>query len=117
MQPSGSLWLVVGDLPQQGVAVGSLEYRSQRQQFIKSGAERVNIAAVIDHTAANQDLFGAGVTERANQFARACEPRVAGHLSETEVRNPDAAMRVEQQVGGLDVAMDDSDRMGVFQRQ
>ena len=81
--------LVVGDLPQQFVAVASLEDGPQRQQLIEGGPQRVNVAAVVHHAVPRQDLLGAGVAERAEQFAGHGEPGVAGHLCQTEVGDPE----------------------------
>ena len=89
---------------------------SQRQQLVQRRPQRVDVGAVVDHHALGQRLLGAHVAQRADQVAGHRQPRVALHLGQAEVRHPQAAGRVHQQVGRLDVAVDDAQLVGVVQR-
>ena len=63
-----------------------------------------------------QRLLGAHVPERADHVAGAREAEVAGESGQAEVGDPDRAVGVDQEVGRLDVAMEDTQAMGVVQR-
>jgi hypothetical protein len=56
-------------------------------------------------------LFGAHVSQCSQQIAGARQPAVGLKLRETEIGNPNLAKAIEQQVAGLDVAMNDSELM------
>ena len=117
LQGTGGRGLVVGDLPDQGVAIAPVEGGSEREQLVERGAERIDVAAVIDDPAPGEDLLGAGVAQRAEHLARDREPDVPRDLGQAEVGDPELTAEVQQQVPRLDVAMHDPRLVGVLQRQ
>ena len=52
----------------------------------------------------------------AEHVARLRQPDVGGYLGQAEVRYLDVAVRIEQQVGRLDVAVNDARLMRIIQR-
>ena len=56
-----------------------------------------------------EGLLGAHVAERAQQVAGHGQAGVVLELGQAEVGDPEVAAVVEQQVGRLDVAVDDAD--------
>ena len=61
VQSSGRDGIVVGDLPDERVAVASLEGRAERDELVERRAQRIDVASVVDDAPAGQELFGAGV--------------------------------------------------------
>ena len=78
----------------------------QRGQLVKRDAERIDISAMIDEGEAALGLLGAHVGHRAEGLAGFGEVRAGLAAGDAEVGDPDFALFVEQQVGGLDVAVD-----------
>ena len=98
-------------------AVGD-ERRLAGQHLIAEDAERIQIAAAVDRALA-RGLLGRHVRRRADRDARRREPRVAlaDRARDTEVgHHRAAALRVDQDVVGLDVAVDDAALVGVGER-
>ena len=62
-----------------------------------------------------EGLLGAHVAQRAEQVAGHGQAGLGVELGQAEVGDPEAAAGVEQQVGRLDVAVDDAERVGVVQ--
>ena len=117
VEPPRRLRLLEGDLPQQLLAVLPVEGRPQRQQLVQRRAQRVDVGAVVDRHALGQRLLRAHVTQRAHQVARHRQAGLAVlHVGQAEVGHPQLAAPVQQQVGRLDVAMDDAQLVGVVQR-
>ncbi len=108
--------VVEGNLGQQLIAVLAVEGRPQCQQLIQGDAERVDIGAVVHLAAPGRNLLGTHVAQRAQQFARHGQAGGALEQSQAEIGDPEIAAHVEQQVGRLDVAMDDAGLMCVFER-
>ena len=104
------------DLPQERLPVGAVEDRPQRQQLVQRRAERVDVGAVVDQDALAGRLLGAHVAQRAEQVAGLRQAGVGVELGQAEVGDPDVAAAVDQQVGRLDVAVDDAELVGVLQR-
>ena len=108
---------VVGDLPDERVAIAFVERRAKRQQLVERRPERIDVAAVVDDPPAGQELLGAGVAERAEEFARDREPGIARDLGQSEVGDPELPAQVQEQVARLDVPVHDARLMGVLERQ
>ena len=112
-EPAWRRRLILGNLPQQGASIGARERRRQREQFVERQTKRINVGAVIDQHRFAQGLLGAHVAERADHVAGGRQ--VGPHLGagQAEIRDPEVAGRVEQEVARLDVSMHDSLRVSV----
>jgi hypothetical protein len=108
--------LLEGDLPQQFLAVAAPEDRLQCQKLVQRCPQRVDVGAVVHHHPFGQRLLGAHVAQRAHQVAGDGQPGVALDVGQAKVGDPEAAAAVQQQVGLLDVAVDDAQLVGVVQR-
>ncbi len=60
--------IVVGDLPDQRVAVAFVEWGAEGQELVERRPERIDVAAVVDDPPASQELLRAGVAERAEEL-------------------------------------------------
>ena len=100
------------DLLDQPVAVGRRERRPERQQLVERQAQRVDVAAGVG--LAVEPLRG-HVPQRADDVAGVGQVVVGDRLGQAEVGDPDGPVEVEQQVRGLDVAVEDPLRVGVGQ--
>ena len=92
------------------------ERRLPDETLVEQAAERVDVRAPVDLLTG--DLLGCDVLDRAQQLAVVADSSLLGDpLRETEVRQVDvvgavrAGGRVEQHVGGLDVAMHEAARV------
>ena len=112
----GCGWFLFVDLPQECRPVGGVERRPQREQLVERCAERIDIGAMVEHHARALRLFRAHVTERAQQVAGHREVGVALDTCQAEVGEPQAAAGVDQEVRGLDIAVDDAAGVGMLQR-
>ena len=116
IDPSGWAWIVLGDAAKQRLSIGSVERRTQRQQFIQRHAERVNVGALIDTKRLAQCLLGTHIAEGSQQVTGHRQIRAALQSGQPEIRHPQPAAMVQQQVGRLDVAVNDAQLVGVLQR-
>jgi hypothetical protein len=88
-----------------GVAA-AVERPPPREQLVRHHAEREYVAAHADHFAAR--LLGRHVRRRSHHLAVVCHQReLVDRFGETEVGDLDSALAREDDVGGLDVAMDE----------
>jgi hypothetical protein len=95
------------------VAVGLVEGRPQRQQLVQGQAQAVDVAAQVPPAA--EPLRGQ-VAQGADDVAGVRQVVAVGvGLGQAEVGDPDVAGVVEQQVGGLDVAVQHALAGGVGQ--
>jgi hypothetical protein len=108
--------LVLGDLPEQFLAVAAVEGGSQGQQLVQRHAERVDVGAVVHRLAPAHGLLRAHVAQRSHQVAREREPGVGAEAGQAEVRDPELALPVHQQVGRLHVPVEHAQLVGVLQR-
>ena len=106
--------LLKGDLPQQLLPIAAGKRRLQRQHLVQRYTQRVDIGPVIDRSTISQGLLLAHVTQSADQIPAHGQAGEVLTVRQAEVGNPKIAARVHQQVGGLDVAMDDADLMGML---
>ena len=97
--------------------LGSLasEWRSQCQDLIERGSQAVEIGAVIDSDLAGADLLGAHVSRRTQNFPGAGQLLEALEARQAEVEDAHGAMHIENQVRGLDVAVNDSSCMRMLE--
>ena len=70
---------------------------------------------MVDQGNLPQRLLGTHVTQRAHQVAGPRQGGVGLAAGESEVGHPELAVAVQQQIGGLDVAMDDAAFVGRVQ--
>jgi hypothetical protein len=71
---------------------------------------------VVEHRPAPPGLLGTHVAQRAHQVAAGRQPGVALEVGQAEIRDPQVARGVHEQVRRLDVAVDDALPVGVLQR-
>ena len=89
------------------------ERRLERQHLVERQAEAVDVAARV--RLADEPL-GGQVAQRADHVARARQLVIPLRLGQAEVGHPERPLDVQQQVGRLDVAMDDPVGVRVGQR-
>ena len=90
--------------------------RLARARLDEDDGQGVQIGAPVDRRTAG--LFGRDVARRADERARRLRPRGLGERAgKAEVGDAHDAVRVEQEVPGLDVAVDDAAAMGVRERR
>ena len=110
----GRRGFAAADLIQQlgrGVAV---ERRPERQQLVQRGPQAVDVGPPVDDPRAR--LLGTHVPRRAQQAVVMGQAGIGEPAGQAEVRHPDRSLLVDQQVGGLDVAMDHAMMVGVRER-
>ena len=111
---AGGRWVLVGNLADDGEVAVAIKRTAVCQQLVQhnTGRERVGLGI---HRA-TLDLFRGHVLERAHHAAlgarRLARVLYAGYAKVSQL---DAAIGLYQQVGGLDVAVDDFAGMGVVQ--
>ena len=91
----------------------AVERRPQRQQLVEGRSQAVDVGAAVDGAGAG--LLGTHVSRRAEQAVVVGQARVGQPASQAEVGHPDVPLGIDQQVGGLDVAVDHSLVVGVRQ--
>ncbi len=89
------------------------EGRLECQQFIQREPQAIDIAA---HVGMAMQTFGRHILQGADHIAGAREIALFEHLGQPEVGDPSGAGTVDQQVGRLDIAMQDALRMGIVER-
>ena len=74
----------------------SRKHRSQRQQFIKGGSQRIQVGPLIDEYALPGDLLWTGVQDRPQQLASTRQVLFIVEVSQPEVRDPEMTLFVDQ---------------------
>jgi hypothetical protein len=105
-----------GDLAHDRLGVVAVVRGLQRQQLVERHAERIDVGAVVHGHPLGQGLLRTHVADRADQVAGHGHAGVTLHAGQAEVGDPQLAAPVDEQVGRLDVAMDDALVVGVLQR-
>ena len=93
--------------------VTTVEGGPQGQKLVERHAERINVGSLVDDPSPGQGLLGAHVTERTDHVAGMSQAEITGKPRQSEIGDPERTIRVDQQVGRLDVAMEDAQTMGV----
>ena len=98
----------------------ALVHGPARQQIVQRAPQRIDVGAMVGRSSV-QRLFRSHVLGGSHDRAGGCQFRVgrypafAGHPREPHVQNLHHTLRVEQEIGRLDVAMHDPDPMGISQ--
>ena len=105
-------WRLLGlDLLDQLEPVRRVESRAQREQLVERQPQRVDVGPSVPFT---PEPLGGHVAERTQDVA-ALGQSLVFPLGQAEIRDPDHAFGVQQQVRRLDVPVHDPTRMGVGQ--
>ena len=107
---------LVSDLPQQLAALRRSKGGLKREQFVERNTQRIDVGTMVEHDPRAERLLRAHVAERAQQVAGHREVRAAFDAGEPKVGEPQTAALIDEQIRGLDVAMDDAARVGVLER-
>jgi hypothetical protein len=106
----------VGDPVEDGGPVVAGDRRFEGQEFVQGRAQRVDVGPVVHHPGLGLRLLRAHVPQRPEQVAGDGQLGMAADQGQPEVGHPQLAAGVEQEVGRLDVAVDDAHLVGVLQR-
>ena len=104
------------NLVQEGLPVAAVKDRPQRQELVQRRPERIHIRALIDQDPLRAGLFGAHVTQCAEQVSALGNSGPGMKLRQAEIGKPNVAAVIDEQIGWLHVPVDDAHRVGVFQR-
>src|SRR5690606_17522403 len=104
----GILGIAGEDLLVDAISRRGIERSNQRQRLVESDAEGVDIRSSIERDPVRRDLFGRHVRRRAEEISRDGESVALLVLlaNEAEVEDDGLAVRRDEDVGGLDVPMD-----------
>ncbi len=107
--------IALDDLAQRVGVVLATKRRPPGDHFVERRPERVDVRPVIDRNLLPPRLLRAHVERRADDIARDRQALLPFKASEAEVEDAQAALLVEDQVRGLDVAVYDLMRMRVLE--
>src|SRR5579884_417465 len=71
---------------------------------------------MVDRDPLTTRLFGTHVAQRAEQVAALRQAGIGLELSESEIGDPEMAVRVHHQIAGFDVTVNDAILVSMFQR-
>ena len=94
------------DLFQQFRGTAPIERGPQRHQFIKRGSQAIDVGSPIDGSGSG--LLGAHVTGSAQQAVMLGQPGIGKSACQPKIGDPDRSLLVDQEIGRLDVAMNDA---------
>ena len=100
--------LLVDDLAQQRLAVGPSKIGSSVSSSYRVAPRRVDVGAMVHQDAPAGGLLRAHVAQGADHVAGLRQAGVGGHCARPKSVTQRLPLAVEQQVGRLDVAMDDA---------
>jgi hypothetical protein len=101
---------------QQLLAIVPSVRRLEREQLVQRDSKRINVAAVINDAALRQCVLRAHVAQGAQHIACHRHAGVLLHAREAEIRDPQLAGVVDQQIRRLDIAVQDAVLVGVLER-
>ena len=87
----------------------------KRQKFVERHSQRVDVRSLVDDAVSGQSLLGARVAEGADPVTGARQTEIAGKVGQTEIRDPECPVGIDQEVRGLDVSMKDAQAVGVVE--
>ena len=90
------------------------KWPSPRDEFVENHAQAEDVGSPIDQVTLTPGLFRTHISGCSSHSGTLAEVFVSE--SETEVSNERFTRRVDQDIGGLDVSVDQSPCMGVMQR-
>src|SRR5262245_33019337 len=109
IEPGGRSRILLNKLPKSLRGGISPERRSAREHVIKHGAQGVHIDRWIAASCFTERLFGRHVARRAEARLAERNRWIAGHSpTQAEIRDFGIAVRGEEDVARLEVAMDDA---------
>ena len=85
------------------------------EQLVECHAERINVGPLVDDAAPGQGLLRAHVAESPDHVAGVRQTEIAGKARQAEIGDPERAVVVDQEVGRLDIAMEDPQAMCVVE--
>ena len=95
--------------------VAAVEGGLQGQELVEGHAQCINVGALVNDAAPGQGLLGAHVAQCPDHVAGVRQAEIAGKPSQAKVGDPEGALRIDQEVSRLDVAMKDAQAMSVVQ--
>ena len=107
--------LVLGNLAEELAAVGAVEGRLQGQELVEGHAQRVDVGPAVEQHVLARGLLRAHIPQGPDDAAAERDQRVTLDLRQAEVGDPELAPVVHQQVGRLDVAVQDPALVGVVE--
>ena len=93
-----------------------IKQRSTGRQFVQRRTQAVNVRSMVNGIRCRSGLFGRHVTRRPQDRTGQTERHIVDPLGESKIGQPDPAIGIEDQVGRLDVAMNDAAMMRMRQR-
>ena len=89
---------------------------AQGQELVERGPQRIHITRFVEHPPLAQGLFRAHVPQRSQHVAGHRQVGLARQPRQAEIGHPEVAGAIDEQVGRLDVAVQDAVLVGVLQR-
>ena len=68
------------------------------EQFVQRRSERIHVGPMIDWNPTGHRLFGAHVSQRAQEITSGRQALLALNLSQSEVRDPEFVVAIDEQI-------------------